>query len=101
MHVDEHGQLVFVQTHVLDRETFEPILTALTMLSCLQRLWPDRCEWHRPERAAPYFIDALCGTDAVRRALDAGLPPADIADAWRTEERNFVEESRPFWLYEQ
>jgi len=60
-----------VQLHVVDRETFEPVRTALVMLRVLNELYPDDFD------LLP-SLDKLWGSDSLRKALEAGDDPVEL-----------------------
>jgi uncharacterized protein YbbC (DUF1343 family) len=75
-----------VQIHVTDRGRFKPFLTGLALLASARRLAPRHFAWRRPpyefeRRRRP--IDILCGTDAIRQALEDGEDLGVIERAWR------------------
>ena len=90
-----------VQVHVLDRETFEPLRAALSMIAMLLELWPASFEWIRLKPDTAYFFDRLVGTDRVRLQLAAGMPVQDIVQNWHDDEKRFREQRRPFLLYKE
>jgi len=49
--------------------------------------------------ARPATLDALAGTDRLRRALAAGTPAADIVAAWTDEGAAFDQLRQPYLLY--
>jgi uncharacterized protein YbbC (DUF1343 family) len=91
-----------VQLHVTDRQAFQPVRTGLAVLTAFRDLSGDAFAW----RKKPYefvtdrlAIDLLFGSDRERRALEAGLPVADICRAWEAEEAAFRQRRRPYLLY--
>ena len=87
-----------VRLVVTDPVRFRPTLTALAMVSVLQRLYGRRRLWARPG-ARPGFFDKLLGTSQVREALLAGESAATIAARWRRPLAAFRAERRPWLLY--
>ena len=74
-----------VQIHVTDAARFKPYLTGLGVIAVARRLAPRGFAWRRP----PYEfertklpIDILCGTDAIRKAIERGRPLAEIERSW-------------------
>ena len=74
-----------VQIHVTDVARFKPYLTGLAIIATARRMAPTRFAWRRP----PYeveekklTIDILCGTDAIRIAIERRRPLAEIERAW-------------------
>jgi uncharacterized protein YbbC (DUF1343 family) len=91
-----------VQLHVTDRVAFRPVRTSLALLAEARALAGDRFRW----RTQPYefvadrlAIDLLFGSDRERLALEAGIPPAQIARAWDAEEEAFRQRRKPYLLY--
>jgi uncharacterized protein YbbC (DUF1343 family) len=90
------------QIHVLDRSTFRPVRTAVELLDGFRRAAPAVSDWRDP----PYEyeqvkmpIDILYGSAGLRTALDAGVPPAEIAAAWQADVDAFVTTREPYLLY--
>jgi uncharacterized protein YbbC (DUF1343 family) len=90
------------QLHVLNRQAFTPVRTAVELIDAFRRMNPDRFEW----RAPPYEyehdkepIDILYGSDALRRTLDADGNASDLVDAWPSDEEDFRRQRAPYLLY--
>ncbi|HEY3509561.1 MAG TPA: DUF1343 domain-containing protein [Kribbella sp.] len=66
-----------VQLHLVDREAFEPVRTALEMLRVLNELYPD-------DFALLPSLDKLWGSDSLRKALEAGDDPVELLPAATT-----------------
>jgi uncharacterized protein YbbC (DUF1343 family) len=82
-----------IRLKVTDRERYDPTLTAVTILTVLQRLRPDRLGWSESR------FDRLAGGSELRRAVVAGQAAAAIAAGWRPAQQAFVERRRSFLLY--
>ncbi len=95
-----------VQLHVTDRERFRPVSVGVHLLAALRDLYPDTFRWrehvvedkHRDAPGTCLHIDLLCGTDNVRRALDAGAPASDIVATWASGLQQFSEDIRSYYL---
>ena len=77
-----------VQVHVTDARRFKPFLTGLAEIAVARRLAPRGFAWRRPpyefeKRRMP--IDILCGTDAIRKAIESGTPLSTIERAWQRD----------------
>ncbi len=77
-----------VQIHVTDAARFKPFLTGLAEIAVARRLAPRGFAWRRPpyefeKRRMP--IDILCGTDAIRKAIEKGTPLPAIERAWQRD----------------
>lgn len=73
------------QIHVTDRARFRPVLAAVAAMGGFHRAAPDRFAWREP----PYEyvhdrmpIDILAGSGRLREAIEADVPPRDIAAEW-------------------
>jgi uncharacterized protein YbbC (DUF1343 family) len=91
-----------VQIHVTDRLRFKPYLTGLALIAHARRLYPRQFSWRRPpyefeKRKLP--IDLLCGTDRIRRQLEARRPLRRIEAAWRPALAAFSRSRRSSLLY--
>ena len=69
-----------------DARRFKPFLTGLAEIAVARRLAPREFAWRRPpyefeKRRMP--IDILCGTDAIRLAIERGTPLPAIERAWQ------------------
>lgn len=74
-----------VQLHVTDRDEFNPVLTAVTMLEVAKDLGGDQFEWRMPDwesdQDARPFIDLLWGSDTLRRNLGESRTPTELLEA--------------------
>ena len=91
-----------VQIHVRDRKAFKPFLTTLTLIQRCFDLYQPLFTWRSP----PYEyeteklpFDILCGTDAIRKAIESGQPVRDLEKAWQADVAAFTRERKPFLLY--
>jgi uncharacterized protein YbbC (DUF1343 family) len=90
------------QLHVTDRQAFKPYYTTLALLAAMRLLYPDKSAWRQP----PYEyenerlpIDLLTGDNALREALDQGVPIKDLEAAWQAELDEFLKTRHEFFLY--
>jgi uncharacterized protein YbbC (DUF1343 family) len=77
-----------VQVHVTDAARFKPFLTSLAVIAVARRQGRPRFAWRRPpyefeRRRLP--IDILCGTDAIRRAIERGTSVRVIERSWQSD----------------
>ncbi|HRY30273.1 MAG TPA: DUF1343 domain-containing protein [Elusimicrobiota bacterium] len=91
-----------VQLHVTDRKKFLPYRTGLCFLQTVRRLWPGRFRWKKPPyeyetRKRP--MDILCGTEGLRKAVDAGKDIRELSKAWEGPLRGFLSERKKALLY--
>jgi len=91
-----------VQVHVTDVRAFKPFLAGLAEIATACRLAPTAFRWKRPpyefeRRRLP--IDVLCGTDVIRKQIEAGAPLGEIEAGWTTELARWSRRRRPYLLY--
>src|SRR5262249_38549777 len=91
-----------VQVHVTDRRIFQPVRTGLAVVAVLRKVSGKNFDWRR----TPYefvsdrlAIDLLFGSDRERGAIEEGQPHTEIASAWNTQAKNFVQRRKQFLLY--
>ncbi len=84
------------QLHVTDRAAFDAIRTALAMIIAAKRVAPDFA-WR--ERAAPFWMDRLTGSEQVRLDIDAGAGVDDVVAGWQADLRAFRRVRRRHLLY--
>lgn len=82
---------VFV--NVVDRNVYEPVKTAVYMLSAIKRLYPENFQWRVGS------IDRLAGTNRLRLAIDAGTTPDKIQGIWKNELERFQKIREKYLLY--
>jgi beta-N-acetylhexosaminidase len=85
-----------VQIHVIDRNSFLPVRTALYMIASIKKAYPDDFQWIGKGRP---FFDLLMGTDKVRIALSNNQPVDDIISLWRNEQKEFSDIRSKYLLY--
>lgn len=85
-----------VQLHVTDRDDFDAILTAITMMTTCRDLYPE-FDWR--ESTGPYWMDKLTGTDKARLAIDADASPAEVVAGWQQDLAEFRAVREQYLLY--
>ncbi len=91
-----------VQTHVLDRELFEPYLTGTAVIASAMALYPESFAWRKP----PYEyeqvklpIEILCGGQGIPQLIERGAGPDEIRSTWQKDVEIFLEQRRQYLLY--
>lgn len=90
------------QIHVTDRQTFRPVLTAVTLLQAVRQLDPTRFAWRDPPyeyEAVKRPIDILSGSATLREQIEAGTSAAEIASMWEPDVAAFCETRSTFLMY--
>ena len=91
-----------VQIHVTNHDAFRPYRTGIAFLKACHDQAPAQFSWR--EKAYEFVdaipaIDLLCGTDAIRKGIEAGASLDDMAARWPRHEGAFAEERQEFLLY--
>jgi len=91
-----------VQVHVTNAARFKPFLTGLAEIAVARRLAPRGFAWRRPpyefeKRRMP--IDILCGTDAIRKAIERGTPLAAVERAWQPDLTRWKRRRASYLMY--
>lgn len=92
-----------VQIHVTDRRRFSAWLTYLLLIHHARRQNPTAFAWRDPPYEYEHVkrpIDILCGTDQVRRMIEAGNSPRRLVAAWRKEQTRFRRRRASYLLYD-
>jgi uncharacterized protein YbbC (DUF1343 family) len=92
-----------VQVHVTDRRTFRSYLAYLLLIHHARRQDPGRFAWRDPPYEYELIqrpIDILCGTDRVRKAIEAGISPKRLAHEWDGDADRFRRRRAPYLLYD-
>lgn len=83
-----------IQIHILDRNIFQPLKTALHLLAEVHKLHPEQLQWHAQ------FFDRLIGNGWVREALLKGHPVEKIVTQWQPKLEQFKQKRGKYLLYE-
>jgi uncharacterized protein YbbC (DUF1343 family) len=92
-----------IQLHVTNRQTYQPVVTALAVLEVIYRHYPTVFGWKQPPYEYVFDhlpIDVIWGSDQVRQALLAGQSAATIAASWQPDVDEFVKLRSKYLLYQ-
>ncbi|MBJ95959.1 MAG: hypothetical protein CMP23_15965 [Rickettsiales bacterium] len=100
----KHGGLACggVQLHVLDRQCFEPVLSAVALLQAAWSLWPDEVRWRTEVYEFvedPIAIDLLGGSAALRHEIEQETPLSRVRERWQDEVQTFIAQRKRHLLY--
>ena len=90
------------QIHVLDRQAFRPVETAVAVLVEIRAQNPAAFQWREPPYEYEHTklpFDILAGSSELRQQVEAGVPVRTIYDSWLPELDRFRIERAPFLLY--
>lgn len=85
-----------VRFEVVDEQSYDPLLTGLSLIAVAHRLHPAEFAFLPGERP---FFDLLIGNGWVRSKLLAGEPPTAIVKRWQGDVEAFKAERKDFLLY--
>ncbi len=91
-----------VQIHVLDRQTFEPVITGIAIVKTAFDMYREHFRWKDPPYEYEYDrnpFDLIAGTSAVREAIERGDSLEQIESSWRDPLKGFMATREKFLLY--
>lgn len=91
-----------VQLHVLERDTFEPVIAGVAVVKTAFDMYGDQFRWKDPPYEYEYDrnpFDLIAGTTAVREAIERGDPVKAIEESWRAPLKDFGLLRERFLLY--
>ena len=92
-----------IQVHVTDRKVFRPVRTAVTVLSLIRNMYPDDFAWKQPPYEYEFEkmpIDILAGGPDLRKGIDAGEDPLELAAGRQSSLIQFSQDIEPYMFYE-
>ncbi|WNZ58879.1 DUF1343 domain-containing protein [Myxococcus sp. MxC21-1] len=88
--------------HVTDREAFQPLRTGVAIFQALHDIGPGSFDWRADAyefvEDVPAF-DLLCGTDQVRRGIEAGWPLERLLEGFSAQTETFARHRTSYLLY--
>ena len=91
-----------VQMHVTDRAAFTPVAVGIGMIKTAYDLYPDQFQWK--QEAYEYVFDknpfdVVCGTDAIRKQIEAGESLDAVTSSWEASLSDFRQVREKYLLY--
>ena len=97
------GQLLGgVQIHIHDRRIFRPFRTGLILVMAYRQLGNGRFEWKAPPYEYEHHrlpFDILCGTDRIRKQIEASVELPELTDSWAKSLEDFRQVRQRYLLY--
>ena len=90
------------QLHVVDRDTFKPVVSAVAIMRAAYALTPRSFGWRQPPyeyETVKLPIDILSGTETLRRHIDENRSLTAIAAAWEDALAEFSDVRQRYLLY--
>ncbi|MGH9971791.1 MAG: exo-beta-N-acetylmuramidase NamZ domain-containing protein [Pyrinomonadaceae bacterium] len=91
-----------VQIHVIDRETFEPVIAGVAMVKVAHDMYPQSFRWKDPPYEYVYDrspFDVIAGTEKLREAIEQGTPLDAIQASWQAPLEEFRKVRQQYLLY--
>jgi uncharacterized protein YbbC (DUF1343 family) len=91
-----------VQTHVLDREAFEPVVTGIAMVKTAYDLYGSEFRWKEPPYEYVYDrnpFDVIAGTSSIREGIERGDSLDEIRSGWHERFDEFTRAREQYLLY--
>ena len=82
-----------VKIIIKNRDLFDPILTALTILIKIRNRYSDKFQFYETH------FDHLAGSDKLRSQIEEGLSPDEIINSWEKDIEQFKEVRGKYLLY--
>ncbi len=91
-----------VQIHITDRNAFTPVIVGIAMVKSIYDMYPENFQWR--QNAYEYEFgknpfDVICGTDKIRKQIEAGVSIEQIKADWVDGLQGFTETRTPYLLY--
>lgn len=83
-----------VYVNVVNRDEFEPVKTGVALLWAFHKANPDEFKWREKT------IDRLAATPDLRKMIDNGKTPEEIAASWKNDLDQFMSVRRNYLIYE-
>ena len=91
-----------VQIHVLDRDTFEPVVAGVAMVKLAHDMYRGSFRWKEPPYEYVFDknpFDVIAGTDKTRKAFEEGLSLGYIEASWQVELDQFRRMRESYLMY--
>jgi uncharacterized protein YbbC (DUF1343 family) len=90
------------QIHVLSRDEFRPVETAVAILAEIRAQNASAFQWRQPPYEYEHEklpFDILSGSSELRHQIEAGLSVRTISDSWTRKIERFRADRQRFLLY--
>ena len=91
-----------IQLHVNNRESFEPYLAGIALMSVARELAPESFEWRTPPYEYEYEklpIEILCGNYDLPKQIWNRDSLNEIREGWQEDVSEFLRRRSPYLLY--
>jgi uncharacterized protein YbbC (DUF1343 family) len=100
----KHGKMVCggVFLHIIDRKTFEPVITGIAMVKTIYDLYTNDFKWKNPPYEYVFDLnpfDVISGTDKIRNFIEASADLDTIKHYWQNDVKEFEALREKYLLY--
>lgn len=91
-----------VQIHVIDRNSFTPVVVGIAMVKTAYDLYTDKFQWKQDAYEYEFGknpFDVVSGTDTIRKQIESGASLKEITDSWEPRHGEFARVRKEFLLY--
>jgi uncharacterized protein YbbC (DUF1343 family) len=91
-----------VQIHVIDRQSFEPVVAGVAMVKLAYDMYTDDFLWKNTPYEYVYDknpFDVISGTNQIREAIEQGSGLNEIQDSWKAPLAEFRAVREKYLLY--
>lgn len=85
-----------IQIHILDKNTFQPVITQIHILTSLQKLYPEQKIF---DTKRINMFDKAFGTDEIRKAVLRGDSAEQIIASWQDQLEEFKKIRAKYLIY--
>jgi uncharacterized protein YbbC (DUF1343 family) len=92
-----------IQLHVVDRESFKPVITGVAIVGAIRRLYPGHFEWTKPPYEYVYDklpFDVINGSARLREQIESGVSVSEIEASWSDGLNDFAGRRAGYLLYD-
>lgn len=91
-----------VQIHVTDRDAFTPVIVGIAMVKTAYDLYTDKFQWKQGDYEYEFGknpFDVVCGTDKIRKPVEAGQSLDAIQAQWQEDLSGFKVQRERYLVY--
>src|SRR5882724_3569561 len=91
-----------VQIHVIDRESFEPVIAGVAMVKLAHDMYPKEFRWKEPPYEYVFDknpFDVISGTNGIREKIERGTGLQAIENSWKAHLAEFQSTREEYLLY--
>jgi uncharacterized protein YbbC (DUF1343 family) len=91
-----------IQLHIVDRDSFKPVITAVAIITAIRQLYPNEFAWKQPPYEYVFDkmpFDVINGSSQLREDIESQKPVAEIERRWREQLDEFDKRRAPYLIY--